>query len=96
MEAIGAGAVNQAIKATAISRGYVAPGGFYLVSIPSYINMSIDGEERTGTRLLVESALTVVGWPRCRRSYAAKEQGKGCPRGTVTSVKAQLAARTFR
>jgi stage V sporulation protein S len=54
MQAIGAGAVNQAIKAIAISRGYVAPGGLDLVCIPSFINISIDGEERTGIRLVVE------------------------------------------
>jgi stage V sporulation protein S len=54
VQAIGAGAINQAIKAIAISRGYVAPGGIELVCIPSFIDISIDGEERTGIRLLVE------------------------------------------
>ncbi len=54
IQAIGAGAVNQAIKAIAISRGYVAPGGIELVCIPSFIDISINGEERTGIRLLVE------------------------------------------
>jgi stage V sporulation protein S len=55
VQAIGAGAINQAVKAIAISRGYVAPGGIDLVCIPSFIDISIDGEERTGIRLLVES-----------------------------------------
>jgi stage V sporulation protein S len=55
VQAIGAGAINQAIKAIAISRGYVAPGGIDLVCIPSFIDISIDGEERTGIRLLIES-----------------------------------------
>ena len=54
VQAIGAGAINQAIKAIAISRGYVAPGGLEIVCIPSFIDISIDGEERTGIRLLVE------------------------------------------
>ncbi len=54
VQAIGAGAINQAIKAIAISRGYVAPGGIELICIPSFIDISIDGEERTGIRLLVE------------------------------------------
>jgi stage V sporulation protein S len=54
VQAIGAGAINQAIKAIAISRGYVAPGGLDLVCIPSFINISIDGEERTGISLVVE------------------------------------------
>ena len=55
VQAIGAGAINQAIKAIAISRGYVAPQGIDLVCTPSFIDISIDGEERTGIRLVVES-----------------------------------------
>ena len=47
VQAIGAGAINQAVKAIAISRGYVAPGGLDLVCIPAFIDISIDGEERT-------------------------------------------------
>ncbi|MFN2568754.1 MAG: stage V sporulation protein S [Candidatus Dormibacteria bacterium] len=54
VQAIGAGAINQAIKAIAISRGYVAPAGMDLVCIPSFIDISIDGEDRTGLRLMVE------------------------------------------
>jgi stage V sporulation protein S len=54
IHAIGAGAVNQAIKAIAISRGYVTPTGLELVCIPSFIDLSLDGQERTGIRLLVE------------------------------------------
>jgi stage V sporulation protein S len=54
VQAIGAGAINQAVKAIAISRGYVAPGGMEIVCIPSFIDISINGEERTGIRLLVE------------------------------------------
>jgi len=54
VHAIGAGAVNQAIKAIAISRGYVAPAGLDLICIPSFIDLTLDGQERTGIRLLVE------------------------------------------
>jgi stage V sporulation protein S len=54
VHAIGAGAVNQAIKAIAISRGYVAPTGLDLICIPSFIDLTLDGQERTGIRLLVE------------------------------------------
>ena len=53
IHAIGAAAVNQAIKAIAISRGYVASAGLDLVCIPSFIDLSLDGQERTGIRLLV-------------------------------------------
>ncbi len=54
VHAIGAGAVNQAIKAIAISRGYVAPAGLDLICIPSFVDLTLDGQERTGIRLLVE------------------------------------------
>jgi stage V sporulation protein S len=54
VHAIGAGAVNQAVKAIAISRGYVAPAGLDLICIPSFIDLTLDGQERTGIRLLVE------------------------------------------
>jgi len=55
VQAIGAGALNQAIKAVAIARGFVAPTGVDLICIPAFIDVSIDGEERTAIRLLVES-----------------------------------------
>ncbi len=55
VQAIGAGALNQAVKAIAIARGFVAPTGVDLICIPAFIDVSIDGEERTAIRLLVES-----------------------------------------
>lgn len=54
LQAIGAGAVNQAIKAIAISRGYVTSAGINLVCVPSFIDLWIDGQLRTGISLLVE------------------------------------------
>ncbi|MGI6309095.1 MAG: stage V sporulation protein S [Dethiobacteria bacterium] len=53
MQAIGAGAVNQAIKAVAISRGFVAPSGVDLVCVPAFVDVQIDGEERTAIKLIV-------------------------------------------
>ena len=47
IQAIGAGALNQAIKSIAVARGFVAPSGIDLVCIPSFIDVYIDGEERT-------------------------------------------------
>lgn len=55
MQAIGAGAVNQAVKAIAISRGFVAPNGIDLVAIPAFTKVIIDGEERTAIRFLVQA-----------------------------------------
>ena len=54
LQAIGAGALTQAIKAVAIARGYVAPGGLDLICIPAFIDIAIDGEERTAIKLIVE------------------------------------------
>jgi stage V sporulation protein S len=51
VHAIGAGAVNQAIKAIAISRGYVASAGLDMICIPSFIDLTLDGQERIGIRL---------------------------------------------
>ncbi|MBP2663002.1 MAG: spoVS 2 [Firmicutes bacterium] len=54
VQAVGAGAVNQAIKAIAISRGFVAPNGIDLVAIPAFAEIMIDGEERTAIKFIVE------------------------------------------
>ena len=54
MQAIGAGAINQAIKAVAIARGFVAPSGVELTCIPSFTEVTIDNEEKTGIRFTVE------------------------------------------
>lgn len=54
IQAVGAGAVNQAIKAIAIARGFVAPNGIDLVVIPAFSEISIEGEERTAIKFIVE------------------------------------------
>lgn len=54
LQAIGAGAVNQAVKAIAISRGYVAPNGIDLICIPGFVDIEIEGEERTAVKFLVK------------------------------------------
>ncbi len=53
MQAIGAGALNQAIKGIAIARGFVAPLGINLVCIPTFVDVTIDGESRTAIRLTI-------------------------------------------
>ncbi len=55
MQAIGAGALNQAIKGIAIARGYVAPTGKNLVCTPAFSDITIDGEERTAIKLIIEA-----------------------------------------
>jgi stage V sporulation protein S len=55
VQVVGAGALNQAIKAVAIARGYVAPSGTDLTCVPTFADIEIDGHARTAIRLLVES-----------------------------------------
>ncbi|MFZ5987292.1 MAG: stage V sporulation protein S [Bacillota bacterium] len=54
IQAIGAGALNQAIKAIAIARGFVAPSGIELICIPAFTDVEIDGQEKTAIKLIVE------------------------------------------
>ena len=54
LQAIGAGALNQAIKGIAIARGFVAPGGINLVCIPAFADVEVEGEDRTGIKLIVK------------------------------------------
>jgi stage V sporulation protein S len=54
LQAIGAGALNQAVKAVAIARGFVAPSGIDLICIPAFTDIIIDGEERTAIKLIIE------------------------------------------
>lgn len=54
VQVVGAGALNQAIKAVAIARGYVAAGGIDLVCVPTFADIEIDGERRTAIRLVIE------------------------------------------
>jgi stage V sporulation protein S len=54
LQAVGAGAVNQAVKAIAITRGFVAPNGIDIVAIPAFTKVEIEGEERTAIKFLVE------------------------------------------
>lgn len=54
VQAIGAGAANQAVKAVAIAREYLAETGINAVCLPSFIDVVIDDEDRTAIRLIVE------------------------------------------
>lgn len=54
VQAVGAGAVNQAVKAIAITRGFVAPNGIDLVVVPAFAEVNIEGEEKTAIKFIVE------------------------------------------
>ena len=54
LQAVGAGAVNQTVKAIAIARGFIASNGIDLIAIPAFAEITIDGEERTAIKFIVE------------------------------------------
>lgn len=54
VQAIGAGAVNQAVKALAIARGYLHEDGIEIVCVPFFREVDIEGQERTAVRFSVE------------------------------------------
>ncbi len=58
VQAIGAGAVNQAVKAVIIARGYLELDGIDIICVPSFVEVMIDGQERTAVRLGIEERLT--------------------------------------
>lgn len=75
IQVVGAGALNQAVKAVAIARGFLAPSGVDVVCVPSFADIEIDGQRRTAIRLLVED--------RERRAPAAVDLRSGV---TVTPL----------
>jgi stage V sporulation protein S len=54
VQAIGAGAVNQAVKALVLARGYLAEDGIAIICIPEFVDVDIDGKVRTAVKLTVE------------------------------------------
>ena len=60
MQAIGAGAINQAVKAVAIAKGFVAPTGVDLTCSPVFTDVSIGNEDKTGIKFIVEDICKVL------------------------------------
>jgi stage V sporulation protein S len=54
VQAIGAGAVNQAIKAMVLAKGYLAEDGIEVVCIPEFVDVEIDSKVRTAIKLIIE------------------------------------------
>jgi stage V sporulation protein S len=77
VQVVGAGALNQAIKAIAIARGFVAPSNIDLVCIPTFADIQIDGQSRTAIRLAVEN--------RPRRQPAPTASTSTAPSTSTTS-----------
>ncbi|MEG0798916.1 MAG: stage V sporulation protein S [Bacilli bacterium] len=55
IQTIGAGSLNQAIKGIIIARGFIAPSGKNLVCLPAFVDIKINGEDRTAIKLLIEA-----------------------------------------
>jgi stage V sporulation protein S len=72
IQVVGAGALNQAVKAVAIARSYVADSGMDLSCRPTFADIEIDGERRTAIRLLVEECS-----PRCLVGVGTAANGDG-------------------
>lgn len=89
IQAIGAGAVNQSIKAVAIARGFLVPGGLDLWCSPSFQDISIDGESRTAIRLSVRPCAVVSAEPvseQAARSATDSAFGSVTAVSTISSV----------
>jgi stage V sporulation protein S len=54
VQAIGAGAVNQAVKAMVLAKGYLEEEGVSIVAAPEFVDVEIDGKVRTAIRLIIE------------------------------------------
>ncbi len=75
VQAIGAGAVNQAIKAIAIAHGYLEQDGLDIVCIPTFVEVDVSGEERTAVKLAVEVRSETTPPPGGGRLSAAQREG---------------------
>jgi stage V sporulation protein S len=54
VQAIGAGAVNQAVKAMVLAKGYLAEDGLAVIFIPEFVDVDIEGKIRTAIKIVVE------------------------------------------
>lgn len=54
LQAVGAGAVNQTVKAIVIARGYLAPSGINLICIPAFSEIIINNENVTGVKFILK------------------------------------------
>jgi stage V sporulation protein S len=54
VQAIGAGAVNQAVKALVLAKGYLSEDGMAVMCVPEFVDVDIDGKVRTAIKLTVD------------------------------------------
>jgi stage V sporulation protein S len=54
VQSIGAGAVNQAIKAIILAKGYLVNDGIDITCVPEFVDVEIDGKVRTAIKLVIQ------------------------------------------
>jgi len=54
VQAIGAGAVNQAVKAMVLAKGYLAEEGMQIMFVPEFVDVEIDGKVRTAVKIVID------------------------------------------
>jgi stage V sporulation protein S len=79
IQVVGAGALNQAVKAVAIARGYLTPSGFDLICVPTFADIHIDGERRTAIRLLCENRVASGPLVDLRSTDSSRVQAARAP-----------------
>jgi stage V sporulation protein S len=55
VQAIGAGAVNQSVKALILAKGYLANDGIEITCMPEFVDVEIEGKVRTAIKLVVDA-----------------------------------------
>ena len=63
VQAIGAGAVNQAVKALVLATGYLRNDGIEICCVPEFVDVEIDDKVRTAIKLVVELRTPAPGMP---------------------------------
>lgn len=86
VQVVGAGALNQAVKAIAIARGFVAPSNIDLVCIPTFADIEIDGQSRTAIRLAVEDRSHRSSMPDVAAMAVRPPAAAPAPPGPVAAV----------
>ena len=55
VQSIGAGAVNQAVKALVLAKGYLEEDGITIVCMPEFVDVEIEGKVRTAIKIVIEA-----------------------------------------
>ena len=71
VQTIGAGAVNQAVKALVLATGYLKNDGIDVVCVPEFVDVAIDDKVRTAIKLVVDPLSNLSVEPRSPSAPAA-------------------------